>query len=128
MPNCILTPLTDESVITYTQLSGVQGVDIQSHAGFVDVTGGGMDNSGLSHDESFGVDDITQEPILLEVSIQEPIVAEVSNEVPIVEEVGTQEFSVEDVVVEDYVSSREDGQDAEQGNGQDDESAPTDGQ
>ncbi|GKC40678.1 hypothetical protein Tco_1053062 [Tanacetum coccineum] len=27
MPDCILTPPTDESVITYTQLSGVQGVD-----------------------------------------------------------------------------------------------------
>ena len=30
-PDCILTPPTDESVITYTQLSGVQGVDTQSH-------------------------------------------------------------------------------------------------
>ncbi|GKA11927.1 hypothetical protein Tco_0691473 [Tanacetum coccineum] len=203
MPDCILTPPTDESVITYTQLSGVQGVDTQSHvlptiqsqfsdinlsivsqqatasqviddvmrqlsfdeteldgeAGFADVAGGGVDSSGLSHDESFGVDDMdlnlnepvnlnvsqvetqsklpvseepdvgrTQEPILSEVSTQEPIVAEVSNEVPIVEEVGTQEFSVEDVVVEDYVSSGEDGEDAEQGNGQEDESAPTDGQ
>ncbi|GJY18131.1 hypothetical protein Tco_0389622 [Tanacetum coccineum] len=47
---------------------------------------------------------------------------------PIVEEVGTQEFSVEDVVIEDYVSSEEDGEDVEQGNGQEDESAPTDGQ
>ncbi|GKB63698.1 putative reverse transcriptase domain-containing protein [Tanacetum coccineum] len=112
-------------------------------------------SSGLSHDESFGVDDMdlnlnepvnlnvsqvetqsklhvskepdvsrTQESILSEVSTQEPFVAEVSNEVPIVEEVGTQEFSVEDVIVEYYVSS---GEDAEQGNGQEDESAPTDG-
>nr|GEX51491.1 hypothetical protein [Tanacetum cinerariifolium] len=70
----------------------------------------------------------TQEPILSEVSTQEPIVAEVSNDAPIVEEVETQELSVEDVVVEDYVSSKEDGEDAEQGNGQEDESAPTDGQ
>ncbi|GJV04660.1 hypothetical protein Tco_1338229 [Tanacetum coccineum] len=70
----------------------------------------------------------TQEPILAEVSTQEPIVAEVSTKAPIVEEVGTQEFSVEDVVIEDYVSSGEDGEDAEQGNGQEDESAPTDGQ
>ncbi|GJT87633.1 heat stress transcription factor B-4-like protein [Tanacetum coccineum] len=31
MPDCILTPPTYESVITYTQLSGVHGVDIQSH-------------------------------------------------------------------------------------------------
>ncbi|GJW26525.1 putative transposase, mutator type, MULE transposase domain protein [Tanacetum coccineum] len=213
MPNCILTPPTDESVITYTQLSGVQGVDTQSHvlptiqsqfsdinlsfvsqqatasqviddvmrqlsfdetkldgeAGFADVARSGVDSSGLSHDESFGVDDLdlnlnepvnlnvsqveaqselpvyeepdvgptqepilaevsTQEPIVAEVSTQEPIVAEVSTEVPIVEEVETQEFSVEDVVIEDYVSSREDEEDAEQGNGQEDESAPTDGQ
>ncbi|GJV70915.1 heat stress transcription factor B-4-like protein [Tanacetum coccineum] len=160
MPDCILTPPTDESVITYTRLSGVQGVDTQNdvmrqlsfdeteldgEAGFVDVAGGGVDSSGLSHDESFGVDDMdlnlnehvnvnvsqvetqsklpvskepdvgrTQEPILSEVSTQEPIMAEVSNEVPIVEEVGTQEFSLEDVVVEDYVSSGEDREDAKQ--------------
>nr|GEV31092.1 hypothetical protein [Tanacetum cinerariifolium] len=30
-PNCMLTPPTDDSIITYTQLNGVQGVDIQSH-------------------------------------------------------------------------------------------------
>ncbi|GJX91944.1 heat stress transcription factor B-4-like protein [Tanacetum coccineum] len=203
MPDCILTPPTDESVITYTQLSGVHGVDTQSHvlptiqsqfsdinlsfvsqqatasqviddvmrqlsfdeteldgeAGFADVAGSGVDSSGLSHDESFGVDDLdlnlnepvnlnvsqvetqselpvseepdvgpAQEPILAEVSTQEPIVAEVSTQEPIVAEVGTQEFSVEDVVIEDYVSSGEDGEDAEQGNGQEDESARTDGE
>ncbi|GKA38150.1 heat stress transcription factor B-4-like protein, partial [Tanacetum coccineum] len=215
MPDCILTPPTDESVITYTQLSGVHGVDTQSHvlptiqsqfsdinlsfvsqqatasqviddvmrqlsfdeteldgeASFADVAGSGVDSSGLSHDESFGVDDLdlnlnekpdvnlnvsqvktqselpvfeepdvghtqkpilaevnTQEPIVAEVITQEPIVAEVSTEAPIVEEVGTQEFSVEDVVIEDYVSSGEDGEDAEQSNGQEDESAPTYGQ
>ncbi|GKA31305.1 hypothetical protein Tco_0717610, partial [Tanacetum coccineum] len=37
------------------------------------------------------------------------------------EEVGTQKFPVEDVVLEDYMSSEED---AEQGNGQEDEAAP----
>nr|GFA59665.1 hypothetical protein [Tanacetum cinerariifolium] len=31
MLDCILTPPTDESVITYRQLSGVHGVDTQSH-------------------------------------------------------------------------------------------------
>nr|GEY06010.1 hypothetical protein [Tanacetum cinerariifolium] len=51
--------------------------------------------------------------------------AEVSTEVPIVEEVGTQEFSVEDVVLADYMSS---GEDAKQGNDQEDKSAPIDGQ
>ncbi|GJY24860.1 hypothetical protein Tco_0398518 [Tanacetum coccineum] len=162
MPDCILTPPTDESVITYTQLSGVHGVDTQSHviddvmrqlsfdeteldgeAGFADVARSGVDSSWLSHDKSFGVDDLdlnlnepepilvdvsTQKLIVAEVSTQEPIVSEVSTKVPIMEEVGTQEFSVEDVVLEDYVSSEEDGEDAEQGNGQEDESAPTDGQ
>ncbi|GKG16598.1 hypothetical protein Tco_0361555, partial [Tanacetum coccineum] len=77
MTYCILTPTTNEFVITYTQLSGVQEVDIQSHviddvmrqlsfyeteldgeAGFVDVAGSGVDSSGLSHDELFGVDDL----------------------------------------------------------------------
>ncbi|GKG53340.1 hypothetical protein Tco_0552608, partial [Tanacetum coccineum] len=53
----------------------------------------------------------TQEPIVAEVSTQEPIVAEVSTEVPIVEEVGTQKFSVED---------------AEQYNGEINESARSD--
>ncbi|GJU03581.1 hypothetical protein Tco_1113919 [Tanacetum coccineum] len=69
----------------------------------------------------------TQEPIVAEVITQEPIMAEVSTEARIVEEVGTQEFSVEDVVIEDYVSFGEDGEDAEQGNGQEDESTPTNG-
>ncbi|GJT24799.1 mutator type transposase [Tanacetum coccineum] len=98
--------------------------ELDGEAGFADVTGSGMDSSGLSHDESFGVSELpvseepdvgpTQEPILAEVRTQEPIMAE--------------EFSVEDVVIEDYVSSGEVGEDAEQGNGQEDESAPTDGQ
>ncbi|GKE31664.1 hypothetical protein Tco_1450986, partial [Tanacetum coccineum] len=91
MPDCILTPPTDESVITYTQLSGVQGVDTQSHEGFADVAGSGVDSLGLSYDESFGDDDLDlnlnkPEPILVEVSTQEPIVAKVIIEVPIVEE------------------------------------------
>ncbi|GJV58885.1 hypothetical protein Tco_1464985 [Tanacetum coccineum] len=141
-------------------LSGVQGVDTQSHvlptiqSQFSDINLSFVSQQATA---SQVIDDVmrqlsfdetkldgealhvseepdvgrTQEPILSEVSTQEPIVAEVSNEVPIVEEVGTQEFSVEDVVVEDYVSSAkdgEDGEDVEQGNGQEDESAPTDGQ
>nr|GFD59908.1 hypothetical protein [Tanacetum cinerariifolium] len=74
----------------------------------------------------------TQKLILSEVSTQEPIVIEISNKVtiveevetqePIVAEVGTQKLSVEDVVVEDYVSSEENGEDVEQGNGHEDES------
>ncbi|GJY92578.1 hypothetical protein Tco_0508360 [Tanacetum coccineum] len=162
MPDCILTPPTDESVITYTQLSGAHGVDTQSHvlptiqsqfsdinlsfvsqqatasqviddvmrqlsfdeteldgeAGFADVAGSGVDSSGLSHDESFGVDDLDlnlNEPVNLNVSqvetqselpmseepdvgrTQEPILAEVSTQEPIVAEVSTQEPIVEKV-------------------------------
>ncbi|GJT15803.1 hypothetical protein Tco_0874509 [Tanacetum coccineum] len=146
MPDCMLTPPTNESVITYTQLSGVQGVDTQSHV-IDDVM-----SLGLSHDESFGVDDLdlnlnepvnlnvsqietqseppmseepdvgrTQAPIVAKVNTREPIMAKV----PTVEKVRTQELTLEDVVLEDYVSS---GEDAEPCNGQFDESAPSDGQ
>ncbi|GJR40821.1 hypothetical protein Tco_1216505 [Tanacetum coccineum] len=158
MLDCILNPPTDESLISYTQLSGVQGVDTQSHviddvmrqlsfdetkldreAGFADVARSGVDSLRLSHDESFGVDDLDlnlNEPVNLNVSqvktqsellvseepdvgrTQEPILVEV----PIVEEVETHEFSMEDVVLKDYVSS---GEDDEQYNSEFDESTPS---
>ncbi|GJX54928.1 putative reverse transcriptase domain-containing protein [Tanacetum coccineum] len=110
--------------------------ELYGEASFTDVAGSGMDSSGLSHDESFGVDNLDlnlNEPVNLNIfhietqsklpvseepdvgRTQEPILSEVSTEVPIVEEVRTQEFSVEDVVLEDYVSSGEDGEDDEQG-------------
>ncbi|GJR79421.1 hypothetical protein Tco_0150206 [Tanacetum coccineum] len=168
MPHCMLTPPTNESVITYTQLSSVQRVDTQDHvlptiqsrfsdinlsfvsqqaspsqvievmrqlsfeeteldgeAGFGDVVGSGVESFGLSHDDSFGVDDLDLN-LNERVDLNEPIVAEVRTQEPIVEEVRTQEPIVEDVIVEDYVSYREDY--TEQGNGQEDESAPSDGQ
>nr|GEW79529.1 hypothetical protein [Tanacetum cinerariifolium] len=93
-------------------------IELDGEAGFANVAGSGVNSSGLSHDESFGVDDLdlnineselilsevsTQKPIVAEVSTQEPIVVKVSTEVPIMEEVGTQEFSMGDVVLEDYV-------------------------
>ncbi|GKC05467.1 hypothetical protein Tco_0997077 [Tanacetum coccineum] len=128
MPDCILTPPTDESVITYTQLSGVQGVDTQSHvlpkiqsqfsdinlsfvlqqatasqvidyvmrqlsfdeteldgeAGFADVARSVVDSLGLSHDESFRVDDLDlnlNEPVNLNVSQ-----VETQSELPVSEE------------------------------------------
>ncbi|GJU77539.1 putative ribonuclease H-like domain-containing protein [Tanacetum coccineum] len=102
--------------------------------------------SGLSHDESFGVDDLDvnlNEPINLNVSqietqyelpvfeepdvgrTQEPILAEVRTQEPIVEEVRTQEPTIENVILEDYISS---GEYTEQGNGQEDESAHSDRQ
>ncbi|GJR22314.1 heat stress transcription factor B-4-like protein [Tanacetum coccineum] len=135
MPDCMLTPPTDESVITYTQLSGViddvmrqlsfEETKFDGEAGFADVAGSGVESSRLSHDESFGVDDLDlnlNEPVNLNVSqietqfelpvyeeldvgrTQKPIVVEVSNQEPIVAEVSTQ------------------------GNGQEDEAAPSDGQ
>ncbi|GKB83232.1 hypothetical protein Tco_0950127 [Tanacetum coccineum] len=106
MPDCILTPPTDESVITYTQYSGIHGVDTQSHvlpiiqSQFSDINLSFVSQQATASQEPDV--DRTQKPILSEVSTQEPIVTEVCNEVPIVEEVGTQDFSVEDVVVEDY--------------------------
>ncbi|GKF42364.1 hypothetical protein Tco_0125706, partial [Tanacetum coccineum] len=93
---------------------------LDGEAGFADVVGGGVDNSGLSHDESFGVDDI-------DLNLNEHVNLNVSQ----VETQSKLHVSEEPDVVEDYVSSREDGEngeDAEQGNGQEDESAPTDGQ
>nr|GEV25561.1 hypothetical protein [Tanacetum cinerariifolium] len=75
---------------------------LDGKACFADDAGGGVDISRLSHDDSFGVAD-------MDLNLNE----HASNEVPIVEEVRTREFSVEDVVVEDYVSSGEDGEDAE---------------
>ncbi|GJU70284.1 hypothetical protein Tco_1256543 [Tanacetum coccineum] len=136
MPHCMLTPPSDESVITYTQLSGIQGVDIQDHdgeSGFTDVARSGVESFGLSHDESFGVDNLDlnlNEPMDLNVSqietqsellvseeldvgrTHKPFVAEVRTQEPIVEEVRTQEPIMEDVIVKDYVSS---GEDVEQG-------------
>nr|GEU76540.1 putative nucleotidyltransferase, ribonuclease H [Tanacetum cinerariifolium] len=95
--------------------------ELDGEVGFADVLGSGVDRLGLSHDELFGVDDLDlnlNEPVNLNISQVEtqselPVSEEqdVSTEAPIVEEVGTQEFSVEDVVIEDYVSS---GEDAEQ--------------
>ncbi|GJT81674.1 heat stress transcription factor B-4-like protein [Tanacetum coccineum] len=125
MPDCILTPPTDESVIddVMRQLS-FDETELDGEAGFADVTGSDVGPT----QEPILAEVRTQEPIVAEVSTQEPIVAEVSIEAPIVEKVRTQEFNVEDVVIEDYVSFWEDGEDAEQGNGQEDESARTDGE
>nr|GEY16542.1 hypothetical protein [Tanacetum cinerariifolium] len=110
---------------------------LDGEVGFVDVARSGVDSSGLSHDESFGVDDLDlnlNEPVNLNVSqvetqselpvseepyvghTQKLILAEVSTQEPIVAEVSTQElivakFSTKAPIVEE-----------------EDESAPTDGQ
>ncbi|GKC44049.1 hypothetical protein Tco_1061771 [Tanacetum coccineum] len=107
--------------------------ELDGEAGFGDVARSGVESSGLSHDESFGVDDLDlnlNEPVDLNVSkietqyelpvfeepnvgrTQEPIVKEVRTQEPIMEKVRTQEPIIEDVIVEDYVSF---GEDAEQG-------------
>ncbi|GJU01164.1 hypothetical protein Tco_1111502 [Tanacetum coccineum] len=192
MPHCMLTPTTDEFVMTYTQLSSVHGVDTQDHVlltiqskfndinlsfvsqqatpsqALVIVVGSGIESYGLSYDENFGVEDLDlnlNEPVDLNVSqieiqaqlpvfeepyvgrTQEPIMEEVRTQKPNVEEVRTQRLALKNQLwqrlalrhplwkrlelrnfVEDYVSSGENGEDAEQVNGQEDESAPTDGQ
>ncbi|GJX93099.1 putative nucleotidyltransferase, ribonuclease H [Tanacetum coccineum] len=97
----------------------------------------GIENFGLSHDESFGVDDLNlnlNEHVGLNVSqietqselhVSEEPDVEVKTHEPSVEEVRTQEPIMKEVIVEDYVSS---GEDVEQGIGQEDESAPSDEQ
>ncbi|GJS37272.1 hypothetical protein Tco_0535654 [Tanacetum coccineum] len=110
MRHCMLTLHSDKSVITYTQLRCVQGVDTQDHEtkldgeeGFADVAGSGVESFSLSHDESFEL------PVLEEPDVgrtQEPIVAEVKTQEPIVEEVRTQEPTVEDFIVEDLMSRK----------------------
>ncbi|GJV42111.1 hypothetical protein Tco_1420551 [Tanacetum coccineum] len=110
MPHCMLTSPIGESSITYRGLSGVERVDTKDHviedvmgqlsseeteldgeAGFSDVAGSGIENFGLSHDESFGVDDLnlnlnehrlTQEPIMAEVRTHEPSVEEEDESAP----------------------------------------------
>ncbi|GJZ65107.1 hypothetical protein Tco_0621803 [Tanacetum coccineum] len=115
-------------------------------AGFGDVARSGVESFGLSHDESFGVDDLdlnlnkrvnlnvsqietqSESHVSEELDVdrsQKPIVAKVRTHKPIVEEVRTQEPIMEYVIVEDYMTS---GEDAELGNGQEDESSPSDGQ
>nr|GEV12985.1 hypothetical protein [Tanacetum cinerariifolium] len=95
--------------------------ELDGEAGFVDVPGSCVDSSGLSHDESFGVDDLDlnlNEPVNLNVSqvetqselpvseeldvgpTQEPILAEVSTQEPIVVEDCTQEPIVAEVSTE----------------------------
>ncbi|GJX00556.1 ribosomal RNA small subunit methyltransferase [Tanacetum coccineum] len=143
MPHCMLISPIGGSSITYRELSGVEKVDTKDHviedvmgqlsseeteldgeAGFSDVAGSGIENFGLSHVECFGVDDLNLN--LNEHRLtQEPIMAEVRTHEPSVEEVRTQEPILKEVIVEDYVSS---GEDVEQGIGQEDESAPSDGQ
>ncbi|GKF69099.1 hypothetical protein Tco_0202156, partial [Tanacetum coccineum] len=126
------------------QLS-LEETEWDGEAGFGDVAGSGIESYGLSHDESFRVDDLDlnlNEPMDLNVSrietqsellmseepdvgrTQEPIVGEVRTQELIVEEVETQEPIVEEVIVEDYASY---GEDAKHGNGQEDVSAPSDG-
>nr|GEU80865.1 ribonuclease H-like domain-containing protein [Tanacetum cinerariifolium] len=93
------TPSTASQVIeeVMRQLS-FEETELDGEAGFGDVAESGMESSGLSHDESFG------EPIVEAVRTQEPITKE--------------------VIVKDYVSY---GKDVEQINGQEDESALSDG-
>ncbi|GKE02263.1 hypothetical protein Tco_1390246 [Tanacetum coccineum] len=60
IPDCMLTPPTNESVITYTQLSDVsfEETKLDGKEGFAHVARSGVESYRLSHDESFGVDDL----------------------------------------------------------------------
>ncbi|GKD52715.1 hypothetical protein Tco_1281691, partial [Tanacetum coccineum] len=134
MPDCMLTPPTDEFVITYTQLSSViddvmrqlsfEETELDEEAGFADVTGSGVKSSGLSHDESFKVDDLElnlNEPVNLNVSqvetqselpvseepdvgrTQEPVLVEVSIQEPIMADDITQEPIVAEVSTQEPI-------------------------
>ncbi|GKB12769.1 hypothetical protein Tco_0846692, partial [Tanacetum coccineum] len=95
--------------------------ELDGEASFANVAGSGVDSSGLSHDESFRVDDLDlnlNEPVNLNVSqvesqhelpvseepdvgpTQEPILVEVSTQEPIVAKVSTQEPIVAEVSTE----------------------------
>nr|GEW56354.1 hypothetical protein [Tanacetum cinerariifolium] len=98
--------------------------ELDREAGFGDVVRSGVKCFGLSHDESFRVDDLdlnlnkpmdlnvpqnkTQSELLVSEELdigrtQEPIVAVVRTQEPIMEEFRTQKPIVEDVLVEEYV-------------------------
>ncbi|GJX23914.1 hypothetical protein Tco_0228359 [Tanacetum coccineum] len=167
MSHGMLTPHTNESVITYdtqdhvlstTQslfsdiyMSFVSGqptgsqviedvmrqlsfekTELDGEAGFGDVIGSGIDNSGLSHDESFRVDDldltidlnVSQTETQVEVHVSEVFVSKEADvrrtEVLVFEEVGvgrTKEHIVERVIVEEVVNGSFE-EDVEHGNGQ----------
>nr|GEY99547.1 hypothetical protein [Tanacetum cinerariifolium] len=142
MPHGMLTPPTDESIIRATQLSGVQGVDTQDHviedvirklsseeteldgeAGFCDIASSGIDNSRLSHDESFVVDDLNLNlNVIVDLNVfQTETQTELHvAEVLVFEEVDvgrTKEHIVEQVIVEDVVDDSYE-KDAKHGNGQ----------
>ncbi|GKD36973.1 hypothetical protein Tco_1257180, partial [Tanacetum coccineum] len=137
-PHDSSTPLTAIQVIedVMGQLSSEE-TELDGEASFSDVAGSGIENFGLSHDESFGVDDLNlnlNEHVGLNVSqietqselhVSEEPDVEVRTHEPSVEEVRTQEPIMKEVIVEDYVSS---GEDVEHGIGQEDESAPSDEQ
>ncbi|GKF92268.1 hypothetical protein Tco_0278987 [Tanacetum coccineum] len=67
MPDCMLTPPTNESVIddVMMQLS-FEEIELDGEACFADVARSGVETSGLSHDESFGVED-------LDLNLNEPV-------------------------------------------------------
>ncbi|GJX90059.1 hypothetical protein Tco_0343385 [Tanacetum coccineum] len=125
MSDCMLTPPTDGSVITYTQLSGVQlsfeETKLDGEAGFADVARSGVESSRLSHDESFRVDDWKR--IFKKRTKRKQKTNKTEHEMEKTK--SAKEFIVEDVALKDYVSS---GEDVEHCNGQEDESAPSDGQ
>ncbi|GKB17193.1 hypothetical protein Tco_0851116 [Tanacetum coccineum] len=152
----IKEPVCDSVIDDVIRQLSFEEIEFDGEACFVDVVGSGVESSRLSHDESFGVDDLDlnlYKPVNLNVSqietqfelsmpeeldvsrTHEPIVAEVSNQEPIVAEVSTQvpiieEGGTQEFTMKDVVLKDyvSFGEDVEHGNGQEDEAAPSDGQ
>nr|GEU73273.1 reverse transcriptase domain-containing protein [Tanacetum cinerariifolium] len=139
MPHGMLTPFIDESVITYIQLSGVQGVDTQDHV--VPTIQSQFSDINLSFVSQQATASQVIEDVMRQLSFEETELDGESwfGDVADSEDVGrtqvpvsneayfgrTHENIVEHVIVKDYVSNEED---VEQGNGQEAIEAPSDEQ
>ncbi|GJY85627.1 hypothetical protein Tco_0499653 [Tanacetum coccineum] len=114
-------PVCDSVIDDVMRQLSFDETELDGEASFADVVRSGVDSSGLSHDESFGVDDLdlnlnehvnqnvsrveTQSELLMSEEpdvgpTQEPILVEVSTQEPIVAEVRTQEPIVANVSTE----------------------------
>nr|GEX42740.1 hypothetical protein [Tanacetum cinerariifolium] len=123
MPHDMLTPPTDESVNTYTQQLSFEETKSDGDADFGDVAGSGIESSGLSYDESFGVDDldlnVPNDHVVNESCIHvdvEPAVDVGRTEENVVERVRVDE--IVDGSAEKDVIHCSDGEDIKHGNGQ----------
>ncbi|GKC18858.1 hypothetical protein Tco_1021008 [Tanacetum coccineum] len=119
-----LEEITDEVIDDVMRQLSFDEIELDGETGFVDVARGGVDSSGLSHDESFGVDDMDlnlNEPVNLNVSqvktqsklpvseepdvgrTQEPILSEVSTQESIMAEVSNEVPIVEEIGTQEFI-------------------------